>query len=367
MQLPAATDAKPAAATAPARGRGLWIGSRRVPPALALFVLSPVIAELCLGSTPPLLFLIPPLLAINLGLYGAGSLLVHELIVRWRKGWPSILALGVAYAIVEEGIALLTMFSEKTGPRVSANLGSYGAGPDGANWVWITGLCVYHAVVSIALPQLLVRLFYPDEYERPWTRGRGLAAVASALAITVVAAHLVVHAGTGADWDNGQQGDSIIAVLLLAILAWRLPAGVSGVFAWLSRGTSGTAAAGPSRVAVTVFAATFLLFFFDLFGKGANIPAGLDVAAIAAIPIGTCLWLARCSTRAGWGDRQRFAIAAGLLSFMVPWGLVMELAGLRFMSIVALLLAVCLRRGWRYFRTQSAPGFGSISPVPSIA
>ncbi len=54
-----------------ARPNGFRVRGRRIPGPLALFILSPVVAELCLGSTPSLLFFQPPFLAINLGLYGA--------------------------------------------------------------------------------------------------------------------------------------------------------------------------------------------------------------------------------------------------------------------------------------------------------
>ena len=40
----------------------------------------------------------------NLGLYGPGVILIREAFVRWKKGWASVLILGAAYGILEEGL-----------------------------------------------------------------------------------------------------------------------------------------------------------------------------------------------------------------------------------------------------------------------
>ncbi len=55
-------------------------------------------------------------LAGNLGLYVPGALIVREAMVRWNKGWGSVLLLGAAYGILEEGVALSTLFNPKAHP-----------------------------------------------------------------------------------------------------------------------------------------------------------------------------------------------------------------------------------------------------------
>ncbi|HUL62075.1 MAG TPA: hypothetical protein VLT35_03350 [Methanocella sp.] len=65
-----------------------------VPPWLALLLVSPATGEVLSGSTPPRELLDPIGWAFLLGLYGGGALLARETAFRWRRGWPSIVALG---------------------------------------------------------------------------------------------------------------------------------------------------------------------------------------------------------------------------------------------------------------------------------
>ena len=61
---------------------------QRIPPALVLYLLSPVIGELLSGSAPPVEFFNPFGLIILPALYGSGALLVREVTLRWQKRWP---------------------------------------------------------------------------------------------------------------------------------------------------------------------------------------------------------------------------------------------------------------------------------------
>ena len=83
-------------------------------PVLALAVLTPGIPEYLSTSSPvlnlvanPVFFLLQ--LGINLGQYTAGALLIREAVVRWGRGWPTVAALGVAYAVIEEGLGDSTL------------------------------------------------------------------------------------------------------------------------------------------------------------------------------------------------------------------------------------------------------------------
>ena len=80
-------------------------------PVIILMILAPTIAELLSGSSPTYLFFQPYYFIFLCGLYGCGALIVRELIVRWQKGWLSALILGIAYAIIEEGIAMKSFFN----------------------------------------------------------------------------------------------------------------------------------------------------------------------------------------------------------------------------------------------------------------
>jgi hypothetical protein len=72
---------------------------QRIAPALVLFLLAPLIAEVLFGATP--ITRIGALIPV-VPLYGGGALLIRELARRRGGGWARIALLGAAYAIVEE-------------------------------------------------------------------------------------------------------------------------------------------------------------------------------------------------------------------------------------------------------------------------
>ncbi len=141
----------------------------KIPPALALFIIAPVFGELFSGSSPLNEF-INPLTFLTLALlYGCGAILCRELVVRWRKGWPSLLLLGLAYGIYEEGL-LVQSFFDPTWMDLGS-LAVYGR-VAGVNWVWAEHLTIYHALVSIAASIAFVEILYPAQRRERWLKSR---------------------------------------------------------------------------------------------------------------------------------------------------------------------------------------------------
>ncbi|UCH42534.1 MAG: hypothetical protein JSW16_06915, partial [Dehalococcoidales bacterium] len=130
---------------------------KRVWPPVVLFFLAPAVGELLSGSAPPSEFFSPFGLTVLTVLYGGGAILVRELTIRWRKGWMSLLILGAAYGIIEEGLLVKSFFDP--GWQDIGILGSYGRWA-GVNWVWSLELTIYHAVISICIPILLTELMF---------------------------------------------------------------------------------------------------------------------------------------------------------------------------------------------------------------
>ena len=120
-------------------------------PALVLLFLSPMIAELLSGSAPPAEFFNPVGFALLTVLYGGGAILARELMHRWGKGWLTLLVLGAAYGIAEEGLMCKSFFDPNW--QDVGILGSYGRWV-GVNWVWSLQLTIFHAAFSIAIPVL---------------------------------------------------------------------------------------------------------------------------------------------------------------------------------------------------------------------
>lgn len=75
---------------------------------LTLALLSPLTAEVLTGSTPILPFLFPTTILYQVLFYGSGALLIREAVRRRGLGWPSIVLLGGAYGILEEGLVNVT-------------------------------------------------------------------------------------------------------------------------------------------------------------------------------------------------------------------------------------------------------------------
>jgi len=133
---------------------------KTLPPALFLFLFAPLTAEYVSGSSP---YLNPFVWLGNFFLYGAGTILIRELRVRWGKGWLSVFILAAAYMVAEEGLMLNTLFDplQNTSGRAL-----------GVNWVWTAGMLLVHSFVSIFAPIMLAEAVYQDQSDEPWIKPR---------------------------------------------------------------------------------------------------------------------------------------------------------------------------------------------------
>jgi hypothetical protein len=85
---------------------------KKISPAILLFCLAPAIGELLSSSAPPREFFRLPSLLILGFLYGGGAILAREFTIRWERGWRTLILLGVAYGIIEEGLVIKSFFDE---------------------------------------------------------------------------------------------------------------------------------------------------------------------------------------------------------------------------------------------------------------
>jgi len=295
-----------------------FVRSLRSHPVLCLLLLSPGIPEY-LSSSSPLnaLILNPPMflfqLVANLGLYGPGVLLIREAKVRWKKGWGSVLLLGAAYGILEEGVALSTLFDPSAGPVGS--LGSYGHWL-GVNWVWLVGILPVHMIYSISVPMLLLGLALPETNGRPFLTGRKLPAAIAILSVDVLALFLLIDLGEkfwmGAPVLIGSLG----AIAVLVFSARRVRADV------LHAG-SGTPKAGTKRMVAmgVAFYPSVLLSEFLIKGTGA--PAAVDFCCTFAVQGAYLVYILRVG---GSVDKVRnlAAFAFGLVIPIAIFGAVAE-------------------------------------------
>src|SRR5208282_1837966 len=289
-----------------------WV--RRNLPAITLLLLAPSIPELLTGSTPiselffnPIGFVVGFLL--DIALYGCGALLIREFAAAYHKGWASILFLGAAYGIAEEGFEVHTFFLP-SGPPVNA-LGSYGHA-FGVNWVWALALTVFHATYSIALPILLTSLWFPAAKNARWLSRRMVTTLACIfVGEVVIFGSLVGHGPSPA-----------VLAFVIGVVAVLI-----ALAAWVPRDLL-TVRPGPRKVglralgllgAVEFVAYTLVL----LFSTTRAIPA-LGAAVFLVFANGATLYLVLRWVGTEDLERSEFCFAAGMMAALFVWDVLIE-------------------------------------------
>jgi hypothetical protein len=318
---------------------------RRYAPVFVLFALSPLVAEMLLGATA--LSHIGGLLPTSL-LYGGGVVLIRELARRRSAGWGRIALLGAAYGIVEEGLAIGSLFNPDL-----FNAGLLGGRVFGVNWVWSEWTIGYHVVWSILVPILLAELLFPARRAEPWL-GRTGVAVAGVIYILGVLS-------IGAIFRFAVTPDFRAPIVLLAGAAL-LAAGLVA----LALGWPAAPSASPAHAAVrdalspwllALLAAVAALAWFVLL----DLPHVLRDGVLVLAPMLGELVLAGCvvtllrrwsAPDRRWTDLHRLALACGLMLVSMLFGFFFVTAsnpvdqlGQGVASLVAIvLLALFVRR-----------------------
>lgn len=152
----------------------------------------------------------------------------REFKVRWRKGMGSLLLLGAAYAVLEEGLMVASF--QNPGWMDLGVLGVFGRWL-GVNWVWAVELTCYHAIVSITIPVMLVELAYPEAKGEPWLKGIWRLVIPGLLLADVVAGLFIFSEFTGFSPPLSQYSFLVLVTVIFVFLAWRMPSD------WARRGT----------------------------------------------------------------------------------------------------------------------------------
>ena len=312
-------------------------------PLLFLFLLTPGIPEY-IGSASQVTSIVrnPPMffgqLAANLGLYCSGVILIREAMIRWKKGWASVFLLGVAYGVVEEGLALWTLFNPLA--QQVGNLGFYGHWL-GVNWVWTVGLLIFHSVYSIGLPIFLFGLVFPELKSKSLVSRTGIRI--SVLGLTVDSILLfIVESLTYRPYNPGA-GLLLFSGIVIGILVFaarRLP----GDFLKIKLSQPKW---GPRKFAIVgalLFPSTLLTGGFAAQGNiPPIIPMILDI--ILAVVI---LTRAFNSMGAANNQEQKVAFGIGLLLPIVVFGFVASVWIGNVLIVVADLFVILFsRRLWR--------------------
>lgn len=184
-----------------------------IKPVITLLLLSPVVAELVSGATTFLEFINPHVLFPLVRLYGVGALLIREIKVRYDLSYGSVLLLGFAYGVIEEGIVAKSFFESRW-----EDLGIFGEyeGLFGVNWVWLFYLTLYHGVWSILAPIAIVEAVFEKEQRIPWLGRKGFV-----LALLVFIVDVLVINRSLSRYNPGivECLGCIVVILVLGLLA----------------------------------------------------------------------------------------------------------------------------------------------------
>jgi hypothetical protein len=267
---------------------------RRLAPAIGLFFLAPLVAEFLLGNLP--ITMLPAILVLA-PMYGGGALLIREVVRRTGRGWPSMLILALAYAVLEEAFTTQTLFNPdylKLGLHLldPAHIRALGIGA----W-WTVFVLTLHTVWSISTSIALAEALVPDRATTPWLGRVGLG-------VTV----MLFIAGAGITTAMTLHGDRFVAsmpqfigaglaLLALPIAAFRLPARQEAheegdvPSPWLVG--AGALAAGSIFLVVP------------------NRWGWWTVAVYLVLDLVVIIAVSRWSRRVAWGGRHRLALAGG--------------------------------------------------------
>jgi hypothetical protein len=290
----------------------------RVAPALVLLVLAPIVAEFLLADFT--IRQLPVLLAL-LPLYGGGALLVRDVARRSGRGWPTILLLGLAYALIEETFLTQSLFNPD---YVHKRLLDYGYLPAlGTSLNWSGFVLSIHVIWSIATPILIAEGLAGERRTTPWLKRIGLT--------VTVGLYLLGAALTAAfSWKASpfvaspmQFAVSAILVTLTIVTAFAAFRGVD------ARATPPVPPSAPPPwvvgLAILVLASAYLAG--EGYARGRGVGPALPLAfrlACEAIAL-ALLW--KWARRPGWTPRHYLAIAAGTTATYFLFGLNVLLGG----------------------------------------
>ncbi len=308
-------------------------------PVLLLLLLSPGIPEYLSSSSPlSALFLNPSMflfqIIANLGLYGPGVLLVREALIQWKKSWGSSLVLGAAYGIVEEGVALSTMFNPNSS---SSSLHGYGWWL-GVNWIWSPTISLFHAVFSITLPILLFQIALPEKRNEMLLTGRKINAVFAIFLADIVTLMGVVYYGEHFFIGFPRLIGSIACIIFLVFIGAKMPSTILLPISEIPKRR-------PIVFAMLGLAFFPIIIFGESIGRVLNVPVGLLAVIVLGLEGTVLLEILRLIGRSH-NSNQLVALAAGLLTPVAIFGFVAQIK-FPLVIIADLLLVFFLNELWK--------------------
>jgi hypothetical protein len=282
----------------------------RTAPVLALFVLGPLMGEVVGAALRLSNFLEPLRVAAIVCFYGAGVVLLREIATRFRLSSRGLVLLGVAYALIEEGLGLQTIFN----PVGMDGEAIYGHAL-GVNWFWGVVVSGYHVVWSVVIPIAVVHLMFPRRSRDPWLSRPAMLAFGTMFAIGAALFALISYLRSDFRLSAIQIAAVLAAVALLTVAASRCPA--------RDQPRLPARTARPVLAALVGFgagAAWLFLYLVAFIGGGVSFVWWTLAAVLFACAIGALLgrW-----ERRGWAAPERLATCFGAALAAALFGLLL--------------------------------------------
>jgi len=279
---------------------------RRLMPAVSLFFLAPLFGEYLLGNLKLSEIVYLPFIA---PLYGAGALLIREITRRTGGGSATMLILGLAYGLIEEGLVDQMLFNPHyfTGQDQISDTYMTALGMD----AWLTLIVLaMHAVWSTYIPITLVEALYPEWRIEPWlgSNGIGITAIMFLLGSAYLCYTIYLEENFFASISQFVGTGAAVAVL------------VALAFTIQPRTRMATAGFVPSPW----IAGGFALVTSSLFMLTESLPGWDKVGACLLLVIVFFTTASLWSRRTGWSAMHRLAVVGGGILTYAWLGIVME-------------------------------------------
>ncbi len=266
---------------------------RRIFPVILLFFLAPIFGEYILGvlslsELPYVIFLAP--------MYGGGALLIREITRRTDGGLATMLILGIAYGLIEEGIIDQMIFN----PNYLTQSGFewHTAIPFIGVDAWLTiYVLAMHAIWSTCIPILIVEALFPERGNKPWLGKSGIGVVSAVFILGSAFLCYDVSVEKQFFASIPQLVGTIIIIVLLVIISIRF----------------GNKTLAPTKgdVPKPLLLGLFSFITSSLFMLADTTYGWASVWACLLLLTGFFLVVYYWSQRHGWGRRHQLALAGG--------------------------------------------------------
>jgi hypothetical protein len=197
------------------------VPKRKTSAVITLFFVTPLVAEYLLGDLP--LKLLAALIVLAPA-YGGAAVLIRETARRTGRGWPTMLVLGAAYALIGEGLVTQSLFNHDY-LKMHMHLLDHAYIPAlGIGGWWTVFMFNLHTFWSMGVSIALVEALFPAEADMPWLGRVGDSVVAVVFVLGAAANFGIGFKQNQFVASNAQLLSAAVLSALLIVSAFLFPA-----------------------------------------------------------------------------------------------------------------------------------------------